>query len=151
MGIDPKFTQAEIKARFDKFIAVIEKRQIRRLQRLGEECVTLAKSIPKEIGFQDQTGNLRASMGYTVFVNGIAVRQAFEGSSQGQQTGKAIASKAGSKYKEGICLVVVAGMSYALTLESKGRDVLTSAELYAKQELPKLIAELKRNINTALG
>lgn len=151
MGIEPKFTQADVKARFDKFIAVIQKRQIQRLQMLGEQCVIRARSIPKDVGFEDQTGNLRGSIGYTVFVNGIAVHSGFEGTSEGQEAGKALAQKVGSKYTNGICLVVVAGMDYAVHVESRGRDVLTSTELFAKQEMPKIIAKLKQNISKALS
>lgn len=151
MGIEPKFTQADVKARFDKFIAVIQKRQIQRLQRLGEECVIRARSIPKDVGFEDQTGNLRGSIGYTVFVNGIAVHDGYDGASEGQAAGKSLARKVGAQYTNGICLVVTAGMNYAVHVESRGRDVLTSTELFAQQEMPKIVAKLKQNINKALS
>ena len=41
-------------------------------------------------------------------------------------------------------------MSYAIYVESSGRDVLASAEMLAKRELPKMVEELKNNINKAL-
>jgi hypothetical protein len=151
MGLEPRFTQAQIKARIDSFIKVIEKRSIERLQYLGEQCVAKARSNGD---YMDQTGNLRSSVGYIVFKNGVALHVSFEqtGSGlKGKNEGKTIAIKAGSKYKEGICLVVVAGMNYALAVESRGRDVLTSTELFAKQEMPRMLAELKMNINSALG
>jgi len=44
----------------------------------------------------------------------------------------------------------VAGMNYAIYLEAKGRDVLTSAEQLAQQELPRMLSELVSNINKAL-
>lgn len=149
MPIVPRFKQEDIKRRFDKFLAVIEKQQIQTLQYLGEMCVTKAKELPPEIGFKDQTGNLRSSIGYMVFKDGVAIHEGFQGSSEGTTEGKMLAQKVGAKYKHGIALVVTAGMNYAVRLESKKRDVLTSAELLAKQELPKMIAELKRNINQA--
>jgi hypothetical protein len=71
--------------------------------------------------------------------------------SEGVKTGQNLAKKWGAKYKNGVSLVVTAGMNYAIHLESKGRDVLTSAELMAKQELPVMVAELKKNINQALA
>ena len=151
MALEPKFTQAQIKARIDATIQVIEKRSIQRLQYLGEQCVAMARQNGDYI---DQTGNLRSSVGYVVFKNGVALHVSFEqtGSGlKGTNEGRSVAFKAGSKYKEGICLVVVAGMNYALHVESKGRDVLTSTELFAKQELPRMLAELKRNINSAIG
>lgn len=150
MGLVPKFTQAQIKSRIDNFIKVIEKRSIERLQYLGEQCVARARINGD---YMDQTGNLRSSVGYIVFKNGIVLHQSFSqvGSGLlGTNTGRSVAIKAGSKYDNGLCLVVVAGMNYALHVEAKGRDVLTSTELFAKQEMPKMLAQLKRNINSAL-
>lgn len=154
MPIEPKFKQADVKARVDKFLEVIVKRQIKRMQMLGEMCVTHARSIPAKTGFTDQTGNLRSSIGYIVFVDGVAVHESFDHvkeGAEGVKTGQNLAKKVGAKYKNGVALVVTAGMNYAIHLESKGRDVLTSAELLAKKELPVMVAELKKNINKALS
>lgn len=151
MAITPKFTQADIHKRFENFMKVIEKRQIERLQYLGEQCVAKARLNGD---YMDRTGNLRSSTGYVVFKNGVAIHVNFEqtlSGLKGTNEGKKIAIKAGSKYKNGVCLVVVAGMNYALAVESRGRDVLTSTELFAIQEMPGLLAELKKNINSALS
>jgi len=151
MPIEPKFTRADVKNRYDAFIEAIVRRQIERMQYLGEMCITHARTIPPEVGFHDVTGNLRASMGYMVFVNGIAVRDNYPGgSAEGVARGRELAKKIGSTYTSGIVLVVTAGMNYAVAVESRGRDVLTSAEVMAKQELPRMIEELKRNINNAV-
>ena len=163
MPIVPKFTQDDIKRRIDKFLDVIEKRQIQRLQYLGEMCVKHAKNIPPEIGFMDQSGNLRSSIGYMVFKNGVAVHEGFQGTSEGVRAGKNLAIKTGAKYKEGISLVVTAGMNYALALETGRRktrsgeyysarpcDVLTSTELFAKQELPKMVEEFEKKYQQSL-
>jgi hypothetical protein len=40
-------------------------------------------------------------------------------------------------------------MNYAVHVESKGRDVITSAEQLAKRELPKMLAKLVENIKRA--
>lgn len=153
MPIEPKFKQSEVKSRVDKFLEAIVKQQVKRMQMLGEMCVTQARSVPASIGFTDDTGNLRSSMGYIVFLDGVAVHESYDQvkeGSEGVKTGKILAEKIGSKFKNGVCLVVTAGMNYAIHLEAKGRDVLTSAELLAKKELPVMVAELKKNINTAL-
>lgn len=151
MGIEPKFTKADVKARMDKFMATIEKRQIQRLQYLGEQCVTIAR----ENGFYtDQTGNLRSSVGYVIFKNGIAIKYNYKevlGGNEGVTAGMGLAEKVGAKYKNGIALVVTAGMSYAVHVESMGKDVLTSAEIHAKQQLPVMVNELKMNINKAIS
>ena len=64
------------------------------------------------------------------------------------EKGEALAKSIG-KDKQGICLIVTAGMNYAVYLEAKGRDVLTSAEVLAKQELPRMLNELLANISKA--
>lgn len=150
MGIKPNFSKSDIDKRFSKFLDAIVKRQIERMQYLGEECTKIAKSIPPEIGFMDQTGNLRSSIGYVVFKDGVAVHTQYSGSAEGIDAGQDLAKKVGAKYRNGVALVVTAGMDYAIRLEAKGRDVLTSAENFAKQELPKMVKELKLNINKAL-
>lgn len=154
MGLEPKFTRQDIEKRFNKFLLVVEKRQIERLQYLGELCATKAREIPKSIGFEDQTGNLRSSIGYMVFKDGVAVHEGYNQvgtGSEGVMAGAELAKKVGSKYKNGISLVVTAGMNYALFVEAKGRDVLSSSEMFARQELPKMLNELKRNITKALN
>lgn len=153
MPIEPKFKQADVKARVDEILESIINEQIIAMKVLGEKCVTHAKSVPAEVGFMDDTGNLRSSIGYMVFLDGVAVHESFEQvkeGSEGVKTGKILAKKIGDRFKNGVCLVVTAGMNYAIHLESKGRDVLTSAELLAKKELPVMVAELKKNIKTAL-
>ncbi|PKO97169.1 MAG: hypothetical protein CVU12_01400 [Bacteroidetes bacterium HGW-Bacteroidetes-7] len=153
MSIHPKFQPSDVRTRFDRFIEAIEKRQVLRLQYLGEMCVKHAREVPASIGFTDQTGNLRSSIGYMIFKNGVAIHEGFEQvgeGSEGVMAGQALAKRVGSKHTEGIALVVTAGMKYAIHLESKGRDVLTSAESLAKQELPKMVEELKKNIRKAL-
>lgn len=162
MGIEAKFSHDDVKKRFDRFLSEIEDMGIETLVELGEKCVMHARELPPEIGFNDQTGNLRSSIGYSVFKDGVAVHVNFKQvrlGGEGIKEGQKFANKLGSKYKEGIVLVVVAGMNYALALEANGAyklksrrpyDVLTSAELLAKQELPKMVAELKNNISKAL-
>lgn len=153
MGIKANFTSETIRSRFEKFLQAIERQQIENLQDLGEKCILHARSIPEEIGFRDQTGNLRHSIGYMVFKDGVAIHEKYPQSSKGGEgikAGQRLAKKVGSKYPQGIVLVVTAGMNYAVHVESKGRDVLTSAELLAKQELPKMIEKMISNIGKAV-
>lgn len=152
MGIEAKFTSEDVKKRFDAFLAVIEKKQIERLQYLGEKCVAHARTVPANVGFTDQTGNLRSSIGYVVFKNGVAIHDNYVMTKEGGvgvKAGKQLAKKVGAKYSNGLVLVVTAGMNYAIHVESKGKIVLASAENLAKQELPKMIEALVNNINKA--
>jgi len=151
MGITPNFDFESIHKYLSDFQKRIVLAQIETLKYLGELCVKRAKLIPKSIGFEDQTGNLRSSLGYVVFVDGIAVDEFFElvlNGQEGIKQGRSLAYKVGSENNEGLVLVVVAGMNYALHLEAKyNRDVLTSTEHFAIQELPRMLNDLRVNIN----
>lgn len=151
MGIEAQFTREDVRERFEAFLRQIEKQQIKRLKMLGEMCVTHARSVPKEQGFEDQTGNLRSSIGYAVFIDGIAVHSFYEevkGGVIGARAGRELAAKVG-KQTTGLCLVVTAGMNYALHVESRGRDVIASAEQMAERELPRMLEKLVGNIRRA--
>lgn len=161
MAITPQFTQDDVRKRYNAFLEQITAAQIRRLQFLGEKCITYARNVPPEKGFNNQTGNLRSSMGYMVFVDGVAVHSSTfeqvpsvnnppEGTEyNGSETGKNLCKSIG-KDTEGVALVCVAGMNYALYVESKGRDVLSGAENLAKEELPKMLEQLINNIKRAV-
>jgi len=149
MGIEAKFTRSDVKKAYDNFVDGIKRQQINRLQMLGEMCVNHARNVPMEQGFQDQTGNLRSSIGYMVFVDGVAVHSMFEQRKEGAQgvkAGEALAQRVGERNPQGVCLVVTAGMNYALYVESKGRDVITTAEHLAQRELPRMLEKLVSQI-----
>lgn len=151
MGIEAQFTKEDVQERFDAFLLKIQKQQIKRLLYLGEKCVAHARSIPKEQGFEDQTGNLRSSIGYAVFVDGVAIHSFYEavsGGTAGVKAGQELATKVGEQ-TSGVCLVVTAGMNYALYVESRGRDVIASAEQLAERELPRMLEKLVDNIKRA--
>lgn len=153
MGVTPKWTKADIDRRFDNFLEKVEKRIVSRFKYLGEMCVKHAREVPASVGFTDQSGALRSSIGYVIFKDGTAIHSNYSvvgGGSEGVSAGMALARKVGAKYK-GYALVVTAGMNYAIKLESRGRDVLTSAEIMAKQEFPRIMQELKDNINKSLS
>lgn len=150
MGITANF-KGNIDATFKALLAEVEGQIIESLTRVGEEAVKLAKMIPPERGFKDRTGNLRSSIGYVVLVDGKPVNVDFaavKGGHAGVNEGQRLALQVGSK-TEGYALVVVAGMNYAVHVESKGRDVLTSAEKFAEKEIAKELADLVTNVQNA--
>jgi hypothetical protein len=171
MGIKPMFTRNDLKKLFDAYLKEVENAQIEALEKLGEECVTHARELPPEIGFHDRTGNLRSSIGYSVYKDGVAVRDYyFKSEGKEKRKGKSnigeealkkakdLADKVGKETK-GIALVVVAGMDYAAALEANGAwkiksrrsyDVLASAELLAERKLPKILSELVEDINKSV-
>lgn len=151
MGISANFNINDIDATFKALLAEVDRQLIESLTRVGEEAVKLAKMIPPERGFKDRTGNLRSSIGYVVLVDGKPVNVAFaavKGGHAGVNEGQRLALQVGSK-TEGYALVVVAGMNYAVHVESKGRDVLTSAEKFAEKEVAEHLADLVTNIKNA--
>lgn len=153
MAIKPNFTKDDVRKRFDAFLNEIEKKQIARLQRLGEMCLVEARTNK---GYMIQTGALLSSTGYEVFVDGVAIHSQFDAASgaesnaaeTGIKSGQSIAESIG-KGTKGIALVVVAGMNYAAYVEAKGFNVLSSAEHLAERELPRMLEKLISNIKRA--
>lgn len=151
MGITAHF-KGSLDETFRALLAEVERQIIESLCRVGEEAVKIAKLIPKEQGFTDRTGNLRSSIGYVVVKDGKPVNvsfQAVKGGHAGVNEGQRLALKVGSEYAEGYALVVVAGMNYAVHVESKGRDVLTSGEKYAEKQIAKELADMVTNVQDA--
>lgn len=162
MGISPSFKMVDVRAKLEADAKKIERIIILRLQYLGEECVNIARSLST---YTDQTGNLRNSIGYIIARNGVVVKDNFsktasvkkvskkgkesrtKGSGDGVKVGKELALEVLAGKRKGYALIVVAGMNYAHAVELKNFDVLTSAEQYAKKELPGMIARLKGQIN----
>lgn len=153
MAIKPNFTKDDVRKRFDAFLNEIEKKQIARLQRLGEMCLVEARTNK---GYMMQTGALLSSTGYEVFVDGVAIHSQFDAASgaesnaaeTGIKSGQSIAETIG-KGTKGVALVVVAGMNYAAYVEAKGYNVLSSAEHLAERELPRMLEKLISNIKRA--
>ena len=153
MAIKPNFTKDDVRKRFDAFLNEIEKKQIARVQRLGEMCLVEARTNK---GYMMQTGALLSSTGYEVFVDGVAIHSQFDAASgaesnaaeMGIKSGQSIAETIG-KGTKGIALVVVAGMNYAAYVEAKGYNVLSSAEHLAERELPRMLEKLISNIKRA--
>lgn len=153
MAIKPNFTKDDVRKRFDAFLNEIEKKQIARLQRLGEMCLVEARTNK---GYMMQTGALLSSTGYEVFVDGVAIHSQFDAASgaesnaaeTGIKSGQSIAETIG-KGTKGIALVVVAGMNYAAYVEAKGYNVLSSAEHLAERELPRMLEKLISDIKRA--
>ena len=147
MGLKANFTQGDIAAYLEKKRQAIEAVIIRNLQYLGEQCVNEARTNGDYI---DRTGNLRSSVGYVVVVRGQGLTSNFKAVSSGNtglSEGKSLADKLAQQFKSGYALIVVAGMDYALYVEAAHhRNVLASAEQYAQQKLPQMMAKLGKKI-----
>lgn len=130
----------------------VEKAILYRLSYIGEEVVSIAKNLPSmntkgmkrpipphQPNYIDWSGNLRNSIGYIIISNGVVVkRNGFE-----NKEGSSFADSFVSKFKEGVALVVVAGMRYAFYVKEKGYDVLDSSEIAEEKLIRELVQELK--------
>lgn len=159
MGITAQF-KSDIDNVFNLLLKEIDRQIIESLCRVGEEAVKLAR-LPHENDWTDRTGNLRSSIGYVVFVDGKQyamstfesvppgeTKQPKNATYNGSNVGYALAKQVGGQ-TQGYALVVVAGMNYAVHVESKGRDVLTSAEKQAEKDIAKELADLVTNVKKA--
>ena len=117
----------------------IEDKVTRILRYCAEEAINEARIAGS---YKDVTGNLRASVGYAIILNGRIVEENFTGANEGVSKGKSLAQTLAAQQPE-IALVVVAGMKYASQVESRGRNVLTTAEQLAKTMVPNLLKQLK--------
>ena len=144
MGIQNTIPMEQInkmlKDRVEKATAAI----INTLKYVSEMCVAEARNNGDYI---DRTGNLRSSIGYVVLHNGKIETENFKKSERGSSKADGITQskifikELSSKYSKGIVLIVVAGMKYASYVEAK-RNVLASARLLAKKEVPRILNEL---------
>ena len=62
--------------------------------------------------------------------------------SEGVRQGEQLLDKLASEHSTGICLIVAAGMDYAVYVEGMGKNVLTSASLLADRLVPQMLEQL---------
>ena len=147
MVIVPRFNQSDI----DKIFKEAEKQMFDKILRVLRYAGEIAINEAKNNGaYQDQTANLRNSIGYVICVDGKISNENFSLSAQGTEPstenglkiGRDLAISIARQSKE-ISLVIVAGMKYAAYVESRGYNVLTSAEQRANQLVPDLLRQLR--------
>ncbi|GJH39891.1 hypothetical protein RCZ04_04410 [Capnocytophaga sp. HP1101] len=97
---------------------------------VGERCIREARDNG---AYTDRTGNLRSSVGYVVLLNGSE-----KSKSRISTLNQNLIEEVKAQYPKDLVLIVVAGMNYAAYVEAKGFNVLSSAELMAKNILTKL-------------
>lgn len=129
----------------------VDRLTIRALSKLGEQCVTKIRDRAGDKSWYDQTGNLRSSVGYVIAHNKNIIQystfnQVKQGS-EGVKTGKDLAKELAKRYSNNYVLIVVAGMNYAEFVEAMdNKDVLSSTELWVKEQVPLMLEKLKRQI-----
>lgn len=139
-GMTPLFSQQDLGNWFDIFQSKAEDKLVLALVRAGEYFVKIARKSGKYV---DHTGNLRSSIGYVIVSDGDIVEEDFQVSSKGgtdKETGKKEAKKlalqVAETHNEGLVLVGVAGMEYAVCVEAiEGKEVISGAYIQTEQYL----------------
>ena len=104
------------------------------LRHLGQKCINEARDNGS---YSDQSGNLRASIGYVIMSDGKPLGAPVisggtpEGEAKSRQTLEQVSSET---TEQGLVLIVV---------EAKGKNVLTSARLLAEEQVPIILNKLR--------
>lgn len=141
MGITPQFGNGHIASQVAAFRERVEKATLFQLQYLGEQLATYAK---EQHNYTDRTGNLTNSIAYAVVKEGKIVSYGGENQpGEGADTALKVATEYAATVSNTFSLIVVAGMNYAAYVEAKGYNVILPAELKARTDFPKVIAQLQ--------
>lgn len=144
MGITLKTSEEAIVADLNAFVEKKHKQIVSMLQYCGESAVKYARENGT---YQNQTTNLRSSIGYLIVQDGreIAVSD-FQpigaNGGEGAKSGLDYARQIATDNNKGIVLIVVAGMNYATYVERRGYDVLSGSQFEAERILKELISKL---------
>ena len=142
---------------------IIKHDTIEALSYLGEECVKRVRDRSPKDSWNDQTGNLRSSMGYMVLYNGQPVQQggfiptpnAPKGDgSKGRSDGEKFLQETVAEVTRdnSFALVIVAGMNYADKVEAlENKNVLAGAHLFAVEEWRYMEKALKDQIENDIN
>lgn len=142
MGIKPNFSNKDLDKLNQFIIDDTLQKCIKAYLYLGENVVAHAK---QSVGFMDQTGNLRSSIGYVLFVNGQVYKEFYEGRALGTSEGKQFARELASRAKKAqLVLVFTAGMNYAYSVESRGYNVLAASENYTREVADLIIKQMMK-------
>lgn len=148
MGVKTAKSSVSLTKFFMKAQGIIESEIKKVLYRLGEECNTKIRDRSAQESWNDITGNLRSSIGYAVYKRGvIEMESAFsmvKSGTEGAAKGKELIKNLADIYVDTYVLVVLAGMNYADDVERRdNKDVLASAELWAKSVISKRMEKAK--------
>lgn len=134
MGIECRFDE-ELK-KLDDLKGIVKDLLPDAFEEAGKNAV---ERIMETKTYKDRTGNLTASIGYGVVQDGEIVRQGGFGSGEGGKRGEACLREAAASQGDGLSLIIVAGMEYAVYVERKGFVVLDGGTLGLDKEIESII------------
>jgi hypothetical protein len=132
--ITPMFNLANVTANIQQGAEQLaDDNALRILTYCGEAGVTYARNNGDYI---NRTGNLRNSIGYIIAKDGVVIADGFNqvtygtDNSGGVASGRQLALEVLQDQRTGWILILVAGMEYAVKVESYGKDVLSGSSVY---------------------
>ncbi len=136
MGVVCKTSEKEIDEFLKRAAQLIKTYMLRAMTKLGEECVVRIRNRGASESWIDHTGNLRSSIGYSVYDYGVKYMQSsfttVMGGSTGSSKGMQMVQELAQEYSNVFALVVVAAMDYAASVEAiESKDVLESTRIWA--------------------
>lgn len=148
MGIKCVTPKRAVDNFFRRSMEIMRSEILRAFSYLGEQAITKVRDREEIDSWYDHTGNLRSSIGYSVYDHGKSVIESafapIKGGTKGQSEGKKMVEELASKYASTYALVIVAAMNYAEYVEAcNNKDVLASTEIWAKSEVEKYLKEAK--------
>lgn len=141
---------------FKIYMNVVREEMIRTLSYLGEQCVAKVRDRSGEDSWYDQTGNLRSSVGYSVFEAGkkkiVSEFPIIKEGSEGADEGRRMIDELARLYTDTYTLLVVAAMNYAEYVESlESKDVLASTELWAESKINEYLKQARRRVEQRIS
>lgn len=140
----------DLDKRGDQFCQALYNKIQAELMYEGEDLVSHARNLPPFESYNDQTGNLRSSIGYATYANGTQTNKStfpmLMDGKDGKQAGEqCIESNKGGVTRCTHGLVVVAGMEYAPYVEKcENKNVLAKTELKATQDMVTILENIKK-------
>lgn len=142
MAVRPDFNIEQFRRGLQQKREGMERAIVSRFRFIGETFIVNARSNDT---YKDQTGNLRSSIGYVILKDGKQIEALFPGeTAEGKAQAEQVIEDLAIRYTKGYVLIVVAGMDYALAVETKGYDVLTASSIVAERDLKKAIDNLQK-------
>lgn len=140
-------TNRELDQMLEQQFADIDNLFFQRLIELCDERIELQREKVSPEGYNDQTGQLRSSVGYIIYRDGKIRHENFELAPYG--TDKAPGLKAGRelalsqlRITEGWGVVLVAGMDHAGWVQAMGRSVLASAYFHLEYDIEYILRNI---------
>jgi hypothetical protein len=125
MGLTPKYTKSDVSRYISLVLLETQRRIVEVMKQDGKTFVDSAKAMTAEQGsFKNHTFDLLSSIGYYIFAGNTLVDSYFSGNAAGKEAAdEAVKS---IPRINGYQLIGIAGMFYAIYVESKGYNVIST-------------------------